>query len=89
MVDFDRESVLSRCRLFGVLRCIPEFVCGIFADVPGHTMQQVIQGLCVDAIGRQLGVLYIIDDDGDICYRGNHNLSSTGTINIKTTPYAF
>ena len=56
---------------------------------PGHAMKSVIQGLCVDRIGRQLGVLYIIDYDGDICYRGNYNQSSTGTIKIGTTAYAF
>ena len=58
-------------------------------DWPGHKMKSVLQGLCVDRIGMQLGVLYIIDYDGDICYRGQHKQSSTGTIQIGTTAYAF
>ena len=57
----------------------------------GHTMHQVIQGLCVDAIGQQLNDrLYIIDkdggwlDNGRICYRGDRNQPAAGTIDIRT-----
>lgn len=56
---------------------------------PGHTMQSVIQGLCVDAIGRHLERNYIIDRRDGICLRGNRNQTVTGTIRIGTTPYAY
>jgi hypothetical protein len=59
------------------------------SDWPGHTMKSVLQGLLVDRIGRQLGVLYIIDSTDDVCLRGNHNQSTSGTTRIATTPYAF
>ena len=42
-----------------------------------------------DVIGRRLGVRYIIDYDGDICYLGLHDQSSSGTIKIGTTVYAY